>query len=643
MNTKILYLFLVVALMLTLTGPTITPSQAAPADATFTVTTNLDYSPGAPDGSCYNSVVEGCGLREAIVEANAAAGNKSINFSTALAGLTIYLNSPDAGLGGLSISGDNIVIDGSTSGGDIIIDAGGLSANNNLFEIQGNNNTIRHLMLRGWPDTRNPDPNYGHGVRIYDSSANGMASYNTLDYLRIFGFEHNGVLISGDLGGGGHHNTVAHSVIGGANWSQTTCPGDGNRWEGIAIANGADNTNINANQIVCNGNSGVWLNGGTGGQISETIIQTNKIGTDGAHDMGNGLSGIVDTQAISTTIYNNQISGNNEWGVWLQSSSAAVLTGNRIGLDITGNVALPNSFDGVLVSDGAAYNHIGTDVGRNWISGNTYCGVRLDTGAHDNVLENNYIGTNMAGTAAVPNSAAGVAVSDSSSTNNFIGTSQAGVYQIISGNTREGIYIEDAGGTFIGQATYIGVASDRLAALGNGLQGVMLNNATDTSVFATVIAYNGGAGVAVVGNSATGNSIRPQGIIRSNGGLPVDLGNDGPTPNDPGDSDSGPNGLLNYPVITGGSGSAVSGTACNNCTVFIYRAIGNPAAVGGGGEYAQEVTADASGNWNATLSSGLTPANITMMACESPCFFTGSTSEMSPVTVYEVFLPLVLK
>ena len=46
-----------------------------------------------------------------------------------------------------------------------------------------------------------------------------------------------------------------------------------------------------------------------------------------------------------------------------------------------------------------------------------------------------------------------------------------------------------------------------------------------------------------VGNSITGNS------IHDNTGLGIDLGDDGVTPNDPSDADSGPNNLQNFPII----------------------------------------------------------------------------------------------
>jgi len=66
-----------------------------------------------------------------------------------------------------------------------------------------------------------------------------------------------------------------------------------------------------------------------------------------------------------------------------------------------------------------------------------------------------------------------------------------------------------------------------------------------------LIAYNAGDGIAVAsegGGSPIFNSFRAN-SIHSNGGLGIDLGNDGVTPNDPGDADSGPNYLQNYPEL----------------------------------------------------------------------------------------------
>src|SRR5262249_10259508 len=86
------------------------------------------------------------------------------------------------------------------------------------------------------------------------------------------------------------------------------------------------------------------------------------------------------------------------------------------------------------------------------------------------------------------------------------------------------------------------------------------------------IAYNVAEGVTLgldasdnsVGNSILSNSIYGNGT-KPPTNLGIDLGEDGITPNDPGDGDVGPNNLQNYPVLqtpnSNGNGTfTVSGT-----------------------------------------------------------------------------------
>ena len=91
-----------------------------------------------------------------------------------------------------------------------------------------------------------------------------------------------------------------------------------------------------------------------------------------------------------------------------------------------------------------------------------------------------------------------------------------------------------------------------LTALGNGGDGVRLNG-TDNFVGTSVIAFNGGAGVSVLGGS--GNDVAAVSVFR-NAGEGIDLAADGFTANDngnppttPPDQDTGPNRRLNFPVI----------------------------------------------------------------------------------------------
>jgi hypothetical protein len=109
----------------------------------------------------------------------------------------------------------------------------------------------------------------------------------------------------------------------------------------------------------------------------------------------------------------------------------------------------------------------------------------------------------------------------------------------------------------------IGTSASGTAAVGN-FEGVHITNgATNNSVGdgtlagSNTIAFNDNHGVFVTEATSTGNAISRNSIF-SNGDLGIDLNNDGVTPNDSLDVDSGANDLQNKPSL--GSAKTVSGT-----------------------------------------------------------------------------------
>ena len=166
-------------------------------------------------------------------------------------------------------------------------------------------------------------------------------------------------------------------------------------------------------------------------------------------------------------------------------------------------------------------------------------GIVVQTGA-DQIVEDNYIGTDPAGTTDRGNGGVGLYIQD---------VSDAEVrYNLISGNTSHGITLSGTENTAVIE-NRIGVSSSGTAMANDGA-GVRIENGTRLAkVWLNEIANNGGDGVAIVSDNATINSVRANSIY-SNGGLGIDLGDDGVTANDVMDADSGPNGKFNFPTLT---------------------------------------------------------------------------------------------
>jgi hypothetical protein len=177
--------------------------------------------------------------------------------------------------------------------------------------------------------------------------------------------------------------------------------------------------------------------------------------------------------AVKNLVINNF----NQQGILIVGTSATgnIVTGCYLGTNATGTGAVPNFFPGVEIAEGANGNTIGgtNAAARNIISGNAFIGLSIhDSGSNNNIVRGNYIGTNAAGTAAIPNAYQGIEIFGGAQ-NNTIGGTTAGARNVISGNTFEGVSVLEAGtnGNLI-QGNYIGLNAAGTAALPNNTTGV---------------------------------------------------------------------------------------------------------------------------------------------------------------------------
>lgn len=154
--------------------------------------------------------------------------------------------------------------------------------------------------------------------------------------------------------------------------------------------------------------------------------QRNRVGTDGSNDAFNANERNVISGSIISPLDANTGIG---VGIFEDATRYNVVAGNFIGTDATGSAALPNTF-GVVITFSSDSNLIGTNGDgsgdleeRNIISGNSREGIVIGgTGADDNTVAGNYIGTDVTGAIALANSGqAGVLITHGAQ-NNLIGT-----------------------------------------------------------------------------------------------------------------------------------------------------------------------------------------------------------------------------
>ena len=444
-----------------------------------------------------------------------------------------------------------------------------------------------------------------------------------------------------------------------------------NRIGGLA---GADRNVISGNGV------GVSV---FGGGASDNRIQGNFVGTDAVgnaavpNDVGVRLSTQVGGQPSDATVVGgpsaaaaNLISGNTLDGLRIVGSSNNIVQGNFIGSDITATQDLGNGHDGISIQNVPEPGNIAHDnlVGgstpamRNIISGNGRYGIRLfndpgtTLGVDETTIQSNLIGTDASGMGPIGNDDDGVNI-DGIVTNTTIGGS-AGARNIVSGNLGDGIVISGAGatGTLIASNS-IGADANAQPVLGNFGRGVAIEAGANQTVVgygpadvpstACAAACNhilaNDIGVAVTGDG-TRNTIRGN-HIEANAKLGIDLVGPGDlasgvTPNDPGDTDAGANGLNNFPVgvffstyaTPTGTRTTVSGVVDGfnpgAATIDVYG-VSQPHASGFGEarQWVGRVTPQTSGTWQLELPGAAAFSFYSATATRAD----GSTSEFSPV------------
>ena len=409
--------------------------------------------------------------------------------------------------------------------------------------------------------------------------------------------------------------------------------------------------------LVLNGfATSVQLQSGGGNVIQGCYIGTDATGTVDA-SLGEGIrliSSNGNTIGGTSPGSGNLISGNSSAGIGIESSDGTVIQGNLIGTDVTGAVALPNG--SAITLDGNDTIIGGSAAGAgNVISGNIGSGIEI-SGGSGLVIQGNIIGPDVTGTKALGN---GMGINDSGAVNVTIGGSNPGEGNLVSGNKGYGMYLYNGASATTVFGNLIGTDVTGTLPLGN-ITGIASSNSNAGIQIggtgpgeANVIAFNSGylsysvpVGVLVYAGSdritIRGNS------IHDNEDLGISFTGSMPTPNDPGDPDTGANDRQNFPIVKsivhGASTTEVVGKldsdASETYTLDFYA---NPSCTrfprdfDEGETYlgSSEVTTDASGHkdFDITLPvATVDGARITVTATDP----LGNTSEFSQRIIFSM-------
>lgn len=298
--------------------------------------------------------------------------------------------------------GDNATLLIVLNGSNYTVGNGITTGNGLTFDSGSNNSIVRGLVINQWLD---------NGIFVYPTNPNPDGALNGISIVgNFFGTNADGTQEMANKTGirlRGTTNTVFNTTIG------TSDVADRNLIAG-SFAFFAPRS--------CGGINSL---GNVGTSVVNNYIGTDRTGTVALGNSNAGIIAALEIGSIiggSDPSEANLISGQSLMGILLELTEVTV-QGNYLGTDISGNRALANKNSGIYFIVGLP--GVGSTIQKNLISGNgrgIRIGDFAAPGANFNIIENNIIGLNASGEMALPNERNGVEVGDSQNTiaNNVI-------------------------------------------------------------------------------------------------------------------------------------------------------------------------------------------------------------------------------
>lgn len=617
--------------------------------AIFTVTSNADAGANT--------------LRQAIINANGAAGADVINFNFGgVTTITLSTCLPQI-TGQTSINGYSNP--GSGAGNLMVEVISPAGCNGFDFGVGSDGSTIQGLVISGGTYgvyLRNSNNHVVKGNYLGTNIAGtAIAASRLQDCIHLNTSNNNTI--------GGTGGQIERNIISGAtqnairiqistdatiinNYMGTDVTGNvglSNTRNGIEAYNNSHNIRVGGttfaerNVISANLQNGVYING-----CRSPVVKGNMIGmgADGVTKLGNGQSGIdIQNTGVGpaqvggvTLAERNYSSCNGAFGVVLRVANNSVIEGNWLGVDAATGLLDYGNYDAAITVTGSADVRVGGSVAGSGnicsASGNPgggADGISIWSTSPRPIIKGNIIGLGADGVTPLQNYGHGIECLTCD--DGIIGGPTVLERNLVANSFLIGMQLVNSQRITVIN-NYVGTDVSGTLDRGGAQMGINISGTSDAMIggslaHANIIAYNNASAGIVVSNDSQRNTITYNSIF-CNSGPGIDLA--GAAANE---------GVLT-PGITSSGANSVNGTGTNGQVIHVYR---NARADGGvkcncEGEIYIGTTTVSGGVWTVTHNLGLSVADAaTVTATQTTPL--GSTSEFSTCSAVPLPVDLV--